>query len=53
LSRPEFAQKAALIIHDVNYIHAFPEGNGRTQTHYLKQLATQAGMTSTSRESIG
>jgi cell filamentation protein len=27
----------------VNYVHAFREGNGRAQAHYLKQLAEQAG----------
>jgi cell filamentation protein len=30
------------IIGDVNYIHPFREGNGRTQAQYLKQLAAQA-----------
>ena len=38
----EFAREAAVIISDVNYIHPFREGNGRTQLQYLKQLATQA-----------
>lgn len=28
---------------DVNYVHPFREGNGRTQLQYLKQLAGQAG----------
>ncbi len=28
---------------DVNYVHPFREGNGRTQMIYLKQLASQAG----------
>jgi cell filamentation protein len=39
---PEFAREAAVIIGDVNYIHPFREGNGRTQLQYLKLLATQA-----------
>ena len=43
LSVPEFAQQAAVIIGDVNYVHPFREGNGRTQAQYLKQLAAQAG----------
>jgi len=43
LSRHNFAQAVAVIIGDVNYIHPFREGNGRTQVQYLKQLAAQAG----------
>lgn len=43
LQRPEFAAKVAPIIGDVNYVHPFREGNGRTQAHYLKQLCGQAG----------
>jgi cell filamentation protein len=43
LSTSEFARQAAVIIGDVNYIHPFREGNGRTQLQYLKQLAIQAG----------
>jgi cell filamentation protein len=39
----EFANQAASILGDVNYIHPFREGNGRTQLQYLKQLATEAG----------
>ena len=27
---------------DVNYVHPFREGNGRTQLFYLAQLAAQA-----------
>jgi cell filamentation protein len=36
-------RQAAVIIGDVNYVHPFREGNGRTQLQYLKQLAIQAG----------
>lgn len=43
LDRETFAAKAAEIIGDVNYVHPFREGNGRTQLHYLSQLAEQAG----------
>jgi len=39
----EFAEQAGIIMGDVNYIHPFREGNGRTQAQYLKQLAAQAG----------
>lgn len=40
-----FAAKAGEIIGDVNYVHPFREGNGRTQREYLVQLAAQAGHT--------
>lgn len=43
LSVKEFADQAAAIIGDLNYVHPFREGNGRTQLQYLKQLAEQAG----------
>jgi cell filamentation protein len=39
----EFAREAGVIIGDINYIHPFREGNGRTQAQYLQQLAAQAG----------
>lgn len=42
LSADEFAAKAGVLLGDVNYLHPFREGNGRTQTQYLKQLAVQA-----------
>lgn len=43
LPATEFAREAGIIIGDINYIHPFREGNGRTQAQYLKQLAAQAG----------
>jgi cell filamentation protein len=43
LPASEFAREAGTIIGDINYIHPFREGNGRTQAQYLKQLAQQAG----------
>lgn len=43
LSPAEFGREVAVILGDVNYVHPFREGNGRTQAHYLKQLAEQAG----------
>jgi cell filamentation protein len=43
LSPEDFARAAGNIIGDVNYVHPFREGNGRTQLQYLKQLAQQAG----------
>jgi cell filamentation protein len=43
LSAEEFSRAAAEIIGDLNYVHPFREGNGRTQLQYLKQLAQRAG----------
>jgi cell filamentation protein len=43
LDADAFAAAAGEIIGDVNYVHPFREGNGRTQLQYLKQLAAQAG----------
>jgi cell filamentation protein, protein adenylyltransferase len=45
LSPTGFAEQAAVILGDINYIHPFREGNGRTQLQYLKQLAQDAGYT--------
>jgi cell filamentation protein len=38
-----FAQAAGTIIGDINYVHPFREGNGRTQLQYLEQLCDRAG----------
>ncbi len=43
LSATDFAAAAGQIMGDVNYVHPFREGNGRTQLYYLQQLALQAG----------
>jgi cell filamentation protein len=43
LSEDAFAEKAGEIIGDINHIHPFREGNGRTQMTYLMQLTQQAG----------
>jgi len=45
LTTTDFAAQAAVILGDINYIHPFREGNGRTQLQYLKQLAARAGHT--------
>ena len=39
----DFGKGAGVIIGDVNLVHPFREGNGRTQFQYLKQLGQQAG----------
>lgn len=43
LNAEAFAREAAQIIGDLNYLHPFREGNGRTQLQYLKLLAQGAG----------
>lgn len=43
LSPADFAVAAGRIMGDVNYVHPFREGNGRTQLFYLEQLAERAG----------
>lgn len=43
LSRRAFVTAVGPIIGDVNYVHPFRDGNGRTQLLYLEQLADQAG----------
>lgn len=43
LTQGEFADAAGVIVGDVNHVHPFREGNGRTQLLYLEQLAEQAG----------
>ena len=40
-----FAAGAGSVLGDVNQVHPFREGNGRTQFQYLKQLAARAGHT--------
>lgn len=43
LSRIEYAKQAGVILGDINALHPFREGNGRTQLLYLKQLTNEAG----------
>jgi cell filamentation protein len=43
LGRDSFAEVAGVVIGDVNYVHPFREGNGRTQVLYLQELAARAG----------
>lgn len=43
LSREEFAMRAADVMADINAIHPFREGNGRTQRVFMRELAKQAG----------
>jgi cell filamentation protein len=43
LPREEFAHRGADIMAEINGIHAFREGNGRTQRLFMEELAKQAG----------
>lgn len=42
-NRDGFAKQAGEIIGDLNHVHPFREGNGRTQLQFLNQLAERAG----------
>lgn len=43
LQREEFASRAADVMVDLNGVHPFREGNGRTQRTFVRELAQQAG----------
>jgi cell filamentation protein len=43
LSQEQFAERAADVMSEINAIHAFREGNGRTQRTFMRELAKQAG----------
>ncbi len=43
LSREAFADRAAYFFSEINALHPFREGNGRTQNLFLKQLGRGAG----------
>lgn len=43
LSRSEFVPQLARLHGELNQLHAFPDGNGRTQRLFLEQVAQSAG----------
>jgi len=45
LSREVFADRAADIMAELNAVHPFREGNGRTQRTFMRELAASAGHT--------
>jgi cell filamentation protein len=45
LSRDEFAARLAYYYAEINAVHPFRDGNGRTQRAFLRQLALNAGHT--------
>jgi len=44
-NQKQIAQKLAEILDNVNYLHPFREGNGRTQREFLRLLALEKGLT--------
>jgi cell filamentation protein len=42
--KAQLAQKLAEILDNVNYLHPFREGNGRTQREFLRLLAKEKGL---------
>lgn len=44
-NKRQFAEKLAEILDNVNYLHPFREGNGRTQREFLRLLAIGKGLT--------
>ena len=45
LDRPTFAARAADLLSDINQLHSFREGNGRTQRVFVEFLAREVGFT--------
>ena len=43
LDRDTFSYRAAVYLEDLNFIHPFRDGNGRTQRLFLEHLGHQAG----------
>ena len=44
-NKKKLAEKLAEILDNVNYLHPFREGNGRTQREFLRLLAAEKGLT--------
>ena len=44
-NKKRLAEKLAEILDNVNYLHPFREGNGRTQREFLRLLAAEKGLT--------
>jgi fido (protein-threonine AMPylation protein) len=39
--RPKLAESLAVLLGNINYLHPFREGNGRTQREYIRVLALE------------
>jgi fido (protein-threonine AMPylation protein) len=46
------AEKLVEILDNVNYLHPFREGNGRTQREFLRLLAFEKGLTLNPKQTI-
>jgi cell filamentation protein len=44
-NKQQLAEKLAEILDNLNYLHPFREGNGRTQREFLRMLALEKGLT--------
>jgi cell filamentation protein len=44
-NKKHLAEKLAEILDNVNYLHPFREGNGRTQREFIRMLALEKGLT--------
>jgi len=44
-NKQQLAEKLAEILDNINYLHPFREGNGRTQREFLRLLALEKGLT--------
>jgi len=44
-NKQQLAEKLAEILDNLNYLHPFREGNGRTQREFLRTLALEKGLT--------
>jgi len=44
-NKRQLAEKLAEILDNINYLHPFREGNGRTQREFLRLLALEKGLT--------
>jgi len=44
-NKRKLAEKLAEILDNINYLHPFREGNGRTQREFLRLLALEKGLT--------
>lgn len=43
LNKEDFAKKAAYFLGELNALHPFREGNGRTQREFIREVALEAG----------
>ena len=43
--KPKLAERLAVLLDNINYLHPFREGNGRTQREFIRILALEKGYT--------